>query len=707
MRSRLVRSLPLLGVVPLVLFLLPSAASPSGGPRAIPESLRTPLLRHAPFTDLDQAVRGGVVARELASATGPLEGFLILDADATLAAAVAAAPSAKGRAVSVLGVTRAAYGAQKDRVLGRLRGVTVLQDYDALPMAFVRFSGAAAALAASNDPEVSGVAADQRREATLAQSLPLIRQPTAAASGFTGVGTSVAVLDSGVDFTRSAFGSCTSPGVPAGCRVVFAMDTAPNDGVLDDAILHGTNVAGIVAGVAPGASLLAYDVFTGDSALDSDIVQAINSAISNQATFNVRAMNLSLGEPKDFRTSLCDGLSNPYVTAFANARAVRITPVVAAGNDASAIGKFTDGIGAPACTPGAVSVGAVYDSDTGFADFGDCFDATTTADQIPCFSQSASILTVLAPGSLITAAGITQEGTSQASPHVAGAVAVLAAAAPAQTVDAITSAIANSGPSILDSRNGVTKHRFDLPDAVAAIQGAPSPSPTPTPTPGACTIVGTNSGEVLQGTSGDDVICGNGGGDYLISGGGNDVAIGGGGFDFVSFEDVDGPVVVDLGAGTATGAATATLQSIEGVVGSAFDDTLSGDAASNDILGLGGDDAMFGSGGFDYLRFDFASGVTVDLSAGLATGEGDDSFSGFEAIVGSRGGDSLTGRRGANEIFGLRGADDIAGLGGPDDLFGQGGADLLLGGGGNDDLFGGPGNDTCIQGPGTGLRRSC
>src|SRR3990172_11756263 len=98
MRPRLLLSLPLLGVVPLVLFLLRSAASPSIGPRAIPESLRTPLLRHAPYRDLDQAVRGGVVARELANATGPLEGFLILDADATLAGAVAAAPRTKGPA---------------------------------------------------------------------------------------------------------------------------------------------------------------------------------------------------------------------------------------------------------------------------------------------------------------------------------------------------------------------------------------------------------------------------------------------------------------------------------------------------------------------------------------------------------------------------------------------------------------------------------
>ena len=37
----------------------------------------------------------------------------------------------------------------------------------------------------------------------------------------------VAVIDTGVDYTRSEFGSCTAPGVPAGCRVVAALDTAP------------------------------------------------------------------------------------------------------------------------------------------------------------------------------------------------------------------------------------------------------------------------------------------------------------------------------------------------------------------------------------------------------------------------------------------------------------------------------------------------
>ena len=720
MRTRLARTLPILALVPLVLFLLPDPASPVAGPsaRSIPQSLQMALPRRAPATDLTQAVRRGIVSPQVARAAGagPVEAIVILDGNEILAAATAEAPAAIGRTQAVLGVTRSAYAAMKDRVLGRLGGVTVLQDFDALPLLFVRFSGPAAVLNAANDAEVTAIAPNRTFQRTLSQSLPLIGQPTAAANGNDGGGVGVAILDSGLDFTRAAFGSCSSPGVPAGCKVVLALDTAPDDGVRDDNILHGTNVGGIVAGVAPGASLLAYDVFDGNSASTSDIVEAINSAIANQATFNVRAMNLSLGVPQNYNTVACSG-GNPFAPAFANARAVRITPVVAAGNDAFAQGGFTNGISIPSCTPGAVSVGAVYDGNNGGLNWGDCQDGTTAADQITCFSQSASILTVLGPGALIEAAGVLQGGTSQATPHVAGAVAVLAEAAPGASVDAITTAIANSGPSILDARNGVSKHRFDLPAAVAAIGTTPSPSTSPTaspspspstsPSPGNCTVLGTNVGEVLVGTPGNDVICGNNGDDYIIPGGGDDTVVGGNGFDFVSYEDATGPVTVNLGTQNATGFGNDQINGVEGVVGGPFADQITGDGGPNDILGLAGNDVLFGAEGFDFVRFDFAGGVVANLGPGSATGEGTDAISGFEGIVGSLGADRLTGRQGANVLFGLTGPDELAGLGRDDDLFGMGGGDLLLGGRGNDDLNGGAGRDTCDQGSGSGAEVSC
>jgi len=78
-------------------------------------------------------------------------------------------------------------------------------------------------------------------------------------------------------------------------------------------------------------------------------------------------------------------------------------------------------------------------------------------------------LTMLAPGSVITAGGITMQGTSQAAPHVSGAAAVLRGdnAFPAESVDEIICRMTGSGKPILDTRgNWITKPRIDLVDAV-------------------------------------------------------------------------------------------------------------------------------------------------------------------------------------------------------------------------------------------------
>jgi subtilisin family serine protease len=72
-------------------------------------------------------------------------------------------------------------------------------------------------------------------------------------------------------------------------------------------------------------------------------------------------------------------------------------------------------------------------------------DKTTAADKITCFSQVAEYLTALAPGVFITAAGVRQGGTSQAAPHVAGAVAAIADASPASSPEKIENALRNSG----------------------------------------------------------------------------------------------------------------------------------------------------------------------------------------------------------------------------------------------------------------------
>jgi subtilisin family serine protease len=339
------------------------------------------------------------------------------------------------------------------------------RDWEELPLMQVRATTLDAALAMMERDDVVAAYDIEQYQLTDAESFPLIRQPAAAAAGYVGAGTSVAVLDTGLDYSRSDFGNCTAPGVPSTCRVAYAQDFAPSDGARD-ANGHGTNVAGIIAGVAPGAKLIGLDVFNGEGAWNTDIISAINWSIANRQNYNIAALNLSLGGGSS--TSPC--ANDAIGVALAAARNAGIAPVVASGNNG-----YSNAISSPGCSPAAISVGAVYDSNVGGLSYSNCRDLTTEADKITCFSNSASFLTVLAPGALITAAGYTMAGTSQATPHVAGAIAVLRAAFPSETVDQLVGRLTQTGKPITDARNGVTKSRIDVFAALGSTQGDTAP----------------------------------------------------------------------------------------------------------------------------------------------------------------------------------------------------------------------------------------
>jgi hypothetical protein len=435
--------------------------------------------------DLDSEMRAGRLDHSLVTAMrqqGSVDVLLVLDNNDIVVQAERgkAIRGVKKDDAPALAEKSAGYRARKQQVLSAAGGgATVLQDYEHFSVQHVRFTKLLALRDVLRRPDVRGIRENVPEKLMLTQSLPLIHQPEAVNDGFRGAGRSVAVLDTGLDYTRVAFGSCTAPGVPqTTCRVPFVQDFTPSDdGALDaDVGMHGTNVAGIIAGVAPDAQVIGLDVFvcTGSGASQlcssraSDQINALNWVVANQETYNIAAVNMSLGSSLSYNTTACS--TDARAPVFGELRRAGVVPVVAAGNDASsndtdANGGFTNGIAVPACVPGAVSVGAVYDRDNGPLGWGDpqmCRDANTAADQITCFSQSGTILSVLAPGALIDAAGIQKGGTSQAAPHVAGAFAALASRCTTATVDELEAAITGSGPSITDPRNNVTKHRLDL-----------------------------------------------------------------------------------------------------------------------------------------------------------------------------------------------------------------------------------------------------
>ncbi len=351
----------------------------------------------------------------------------------------------------------------KEQLLNHLdtHDLDELRTYSHLPMQALRLHSTSNLIKLLRHSSIQSIYPDEKLDYHLVQSLPLIQQTPVLDLSVSGQNTTIVVLDSGADYTHSDLGSCTSPGVPASCKVNVAIDIANDDGSLDDNG-HGTNVSAIAARTAPDAKIAALDVSDGTSILSSDVIAGINWAISHQATYNIAAINISLGGTTTF-SNPCS-LGNPYSTPVNSARNAGIVVVSSAGNNAD-----SNGISAPACTPGIISVGSVYDANYGMLDLGNCQDATTFSDKIVCNSNSASYLSLLAPGAIITAGGASFAGTSQAAPHVSAAAALLRSAYPNATTSEIEQKLLQSNTQITDTRNSVTKPRLDLFFALGAI----------------------------------------------------------------------------------------------------------------------------------------------------------------------------------------------------------------------------------------------
>ncbi len=313
------------------------------------------------------------------------------------------------------------------RAAAPLDPVRVIQkEYRVVLNGFATTLGDGTVAELARDPDVRRVVPDGTVSAILDTTVPHVRAPEVWQDlGIRGAGITVAVIDTGVDYTHPDLGGCFA----AGCKVVGGHDFVNDDGDPMDDHGHGTHVAATVAGngrlvgVAPDATLLAFKVLDDFGyGFFSDVIAGIERATDpnddGDPRDHVRIISMSLGGGGDE--------DDPVSTAVDNATAAGVLSVIAAGNS----GEGYSTIGSPGTARTAVTVGAVDDSDViaPFSSRGPTAVAFLAKPDLvaPGVDVCAATIGGAFPGSeCLDDRHASISGTSMATPHVAGAAALL------------------------------------------------------------------------------------------------------------------------------------------------------------------------------------------------------------------------------------------------------------------------------------------
>ncbi|MGV9929692.1 S8 family peptidase [Streptomyces olivaceoviridis] len=339
------------------------------------------------------------------------------------------------------------------------------------------------------------VSLDGRVKAVLDRSTAQINAPTAWKAGDEGQGVKVAVLDTGVDATHPDLAG----------RITEAVDFS-NSSNTDDHFGHGTHVASIVGGsgaasggtrrgVAPRADLLIGKVL-GDDGYGSE--SAVIDGMQWAAREHAKVVNMSLGSGS--ATDGTDPLSQAVDSLTASSGALF---VVAAGNEGE---TGPSSVSSPGAADAALTVGAV-DRDDSLAPFssrgprlGDgAVKPDVTAPGVGIIAARASGTTL---GDPVDAHYVALSGTSMATPHVAGAAALLAQRHPDWDAQQLKDALISTAHTVPHTQ--VTEQgggRIDVATAMGPVRASGSVSLAPLTTGGSggrqqsATVRYTNSGD--------------------------------------------------------------------------------------------------------------------------------------------------------------------------------------------------------------------
>ncbi|MFF2328038.1 MULTISPECIES: S8 family serine peptidase [unclassified Streptomyces] len=327
-------------------------------------------------------------------------------------------------------------GAEKTHTLESIHGAALKADKDTARTFWSDI--ARTSTARSLDNGIAKLWLDGRVEAALKDSVPQVNAPQAWAEGYDGKGTKVAVLDTGIDATH--------PDVKD--RVLESKSFVPGEEVLDKNG-HGTHVASTIAGsgaasegvnkgVAPGTDLLIGKVLSnGGYGEDSGIIEAMEWAKAEGAD----VISMSLG------SDIPDDGSNPMSQAV-DALSADGGPlfVIAAGNS---YGAGT--IGSPGSADKALTVAAVDKKDNRAA-FSSMGPLVRSHGLKPDLSAPGVDINAAASQAVPGISGMYQSmsGTSMATPHVAGAAAILKQRHPDWSGQRIKDALMSSSKELPD-----------------------------------------------------------------------------------------------------------------------------------------------------------------------------------------------------------------------------------------------------------------